>query len=265
MRVLQRYSALNKNHSHFKLILHRLLLIIIVLTLFQIKGFSNENDSTVNRIFTLIYNQQFEKADSMLSVNEKVIDPFYVTILKTDLYWWKYSISRSSKDAKELSRVLDNLNSVSNNSVERKVTELIQRSYQMRYERKRYNLIGVIFIRKDINYLLQELKEEKLPLTGNELKLFSLYVAIFQYFEFVNPFSFHKNSEEQNQSIKLMEKYAKENDIMLNTLSNYFLGRIYQKIEKDYLKAQTCFEVLAGRFAENEIFKEYVEECKGKL
>lgn len=264
MRFLQR-SALNKNPSQFKLILHRLLLIIIVLILIQIKGFSNENNGTVNRIFTLIYNQQFEKADSMLSVNEKVIDPFYSAILKTDLYWWKYSISRSSKDAKELNHVLDNLNSESNNSVEKKVTELIQKSYKMRYERKRYNIIGVIFIRKEINFLLQELKKEKLPLTGNELKLFNLYVAIFQYFEFVNPFSFHKNSEEQNHSIKLMEKYAKENDIMLNTLSNYFLGRIYQKIEKDYLKAKTSFEVLSANFAENEIFKEYVEECKGKL
>ena len=41
-------------------------------------------------------------AEKALESNKTQIDPFYHNILKLDLYWWKYSLSKSKQDAKIL-------------------------------------------------------------------------------------------------------------------------------------------------------------------
>jgi hypothetical protein len=128
----------------------RILLVFVFLISFQYTGFSSENDTTVNRIFTLIYNQQFTEAEEALNGQNSQLDPFYFNILKLDLYWWKYSLSRSKEDAVKLNEVLSEISKTPLHTSENRINKLIRSSYKMRYEIKRYNLIGAFVIRSDV-------------------------------------------------------------------------------------------------------------------
>lgn len=243
----------------------RYFIILLLLLSVQLNVFADENDMVVNRIFTLIYNQQFDAAENLLAVESDVLNPFYSLVLNTDLLWWRYSISNSKEDAQNLKTAFNRIdNSIENKSMD-KIYELIRKSYELRYERKRYNLIGVLIIRSDINRLLTEINFGQIPLSGEQLELFQLYVAMFQYFEFINPFSIFSKPDVRLIPLHKMEKYASANDLIIYTLAHYFLGRIYQKVEKEPQKAKIHFEVLSERFPENTLFKEYVDECAAKL
>lgn len=263
MKSKQKYLCAIKYQFH--LVFLRILMIVILLGLFQFSGFSNKKESTVNCIFALIYNQQFDAAENMLATEKDVLDPFYSIVLNTDLQWWKYSISRSKEDAQSLKISLNNIDNCTESKQGNKINVLIQKSYELRYERKRYNLIGGMFIRSEINQLLSDINSEQIPLSGEQLELFRLYVSMFQYFEFINPFSIFSKPVERLIPLAEIEKYASKNDLILNTLAHYFLGRIYQKVEKEPLKAKVHFEVLSEKFPENKLFKEYMEECTSKL
>jgi hypothetical protein len=226
-----------------------------VLTLIHIQSFSNENDSTLTSIFTLIYNQQFPEAEKELEKNNTGLEPFYYNILKLDLFWWKYSLTRSKEDAKALKDVLEKLDKSDKNTGEEMVNELIQTSYQMRYEVKRYNLIGALIIRSDVRKQIDVLKNEDLAFLGDRQKLFDFYLVLIDYFdESMNPFLFGKKTEEYAKSLLTLENYSREDDLILSTMAHYFLGRIYTKVEKQPEKGRIHFKILAHRFPENTLF-----------
>lgn len=235
--------------------LFRILIIVILLTSFYSPGFSNENDTTIQRIFTLIYNQQFTDAEKALEEKNTQIEPFFYKILKLDLFWWKYSITRSKVDAKTLNKVLEKFENTSQNASKDKVNELIRTSYQMRYEVKRYNLIGALFIRSDVRKQIEVLKTQDLSFLGERKKLFEFYLVLINYFdENISPFSFGSKSDEYSKSILTLEDYSNDEDLILSTMAHYFLGRIYMKVEKQPEKGQAHFKILADRFPKNSLF-----------
>lgn len=242
----------------------RFVFTIVFITSFQSLGFSTEKDSIVNSIFTSIYNQQFIRADSLLSEQKEQLDLFYYDILRIDLFWWKYSTTRSKTDAVNLTDLLEDYIETEINS-EGKIKQLIGKSYLLRYQRKRYNLIGVYGLRSDINQLLSELKRNELPIAGNELKLFDLYMTLFQYFEYVNPFSIWSKTPERNRYLLKLEEFVKEENLIINTMAHYFLGRIYQKVERDPNNGKTHFKILSAKFPENKLFIEHLADCEQKL
>ncbi len=233
----------------------RVLSMMFIFTLCYFQASAAQPDSTVKHIFTLIYSQQFEQAEAALTSQNEKLDPFYALVLNIDLQWWKYSLSRSKEDAQKLKSVL--LEIEGQEGVEQdKIKTLIRKSYELRYERKRYNLIKAMFIRNEINELLAELNQGQIPLSGEQLKLFNLYVSMFRYFEFINPLSVFGKSDKRLRPLNEMEVFASENDWIVSTLAHYFLGRIYLKVEGNQEKGQEHFRLLAMRFPQNNLFRE---------
>lgn len=242
----------------------RLLFITFFISLLNLPPVAAQPDSKVNRIFTLIYNQQFEEAEAALKSQNEKLDPFYALVLNIDLRWWKYSLSRSKGDAQKLKSVLDDIDK-QEGAKQDKIKTLIQKSYELRYERKRYNLIKAIFIRNEINELLADLNSGKIPLSGEQLKLFNLYVSMFRYFEFINPLSVFGKSDERLKPLNEMEVFASESDWIVSTLAHYFLGRIYLKVEGNQEKGQAYFRLLAERFPHNDLFRDIANGTNKKF
>ena len=242
----------------------RLLIIIFFISLFNLPLVASRLDSSVNRIFTLIYNQQFEQAEAALKSQNEKLDPFYALVLSIDLRWWQYSLSRSKEDAQKLKSVLvemDDQESIKKD----KIKTLIRKSYELRYERKRYNLIRAMFIRNEINDLLADINSGNIPLTGDQLKLFNLYVSMFRYFEFINPLSVFGKSDERLKRLNEMEILASENDWIVSTLAHYFLGRIYLKVEGNQENGQAHFRLLAECFPQNDLFRDIANGTNKKF
>lgn len=246
--------------------LSRIILIAIILTPFYSTCMSSEKDITVQQIFTLIYNQQFAEAEKVLESNKTQIDPFYHNILKLDLFWWKYSLSKSKQDAKILNEVLQEFDNTNQNTREAKINKLIRSSYEMRYEIKRYNFLGALIIRSDVRKQIELIKKDDLSFLGDRRNLFEFYLTLFDYFdESLNPFSFGSKSDKYLQSLSNLEKYSQNGDLILSTMAHYFLGRIYTKVEKQPEKGQVHFKVLSKRFPENRLFRELAEGVNTKF
>jgi len=244
----------------------RIFLIGFILSLFQSSGFSSKNDTNVQQIFTLIYNQKFFEAEKALESNKAQIDPFYHNILKLDLFWWKYSLSKSKQDAKVLNEVLQEFDNANQNTREAKINKLIRSSYEMRYEIKRYNFVGALIIRSEVRKQIELIKKNDLSFLGDRRQLFDFYLTLFDYFdESLNPLSFGSKSDKYLQSLSRLEKYSHDDDLILSTMAHYFLGRIYTKVEKQPEKGQVHFKLLSKRFPENLLFKELAEGVNTKF
>lgn len=246
--------------------LSRIILIAIILTPFYSTCMSSEKDITVQQIFTLIYNQQFTEAEKVLESNKTQIDPFYHNILKLDLFWWKYSLSKSRQDAKVLNEVLQEFDNTNKNTREAKINKLIRSSYEMRYEIKRYNFVGALIIRSEVRKQIELINKDDLSFLGDRRNLFDFYLTLFDYFdESLNPFSFGSKSDKYLKSLSNLEKYSQNDDLILSTMAHYFLGRIYTKVEKQPEKGQVHFKVLSKRFPENGLFRELADGVNTKF
>ncbi len=234
--------------------LFRLTLSVLLLVSFLPEAFPANRDSAADRIFSLIYNQQFTEAEKMIEASRKEIDQFYFSVLQLDLYWWKYSLSRNKPDAEKLNVLLDQLAETPENTTTGKISELIRLSYKMRYEVKRKNYVNAFFVRSDVQKQLEVLQKEKIAIPAEQQKLFELYVILIQYSEIANPFSFSKKTENKADLIMKLNLYCADEDFIVSTLAHYFLGRIYTKIEKQPEKGRVHFQVLSGRFPQNGLF-----------
>jgi len=232
----------------------RLLSVVIFVLFLQSNSFANERDSLVYRIFNNIYNQNFNQAQRLLEENKSQLDPFYFNILQLDLSWWKFSLSKSEPDAMQLETILDYLEKANNDANNKNIYELIRLSYQMRFEVKRHNYMRAYFMRSDVKKQLGLVESEKKKLTGNQLKMFELYVVLLQYTEKASsPFSIIIPAN-NTETLQLLEVYSNNNDFIVSTIAHYFLGRIYVKIENQPKIGEAHFRVLASRFPQNKLF-----------
>jgi hypothetical protein len=138
-------------------------------------------------------------------------------------------------------------------------------SYQLRFEFKRYNIIGAIRLRSEIKNLLEEIKVNELKYSNNRIKLYYLYNALFTYFDnILNPFFSEKIRNERENALRNIEKYTREDDLILSTLASYFLGKIYLNIEKEPEKGNLYFKTLTDRYPQNTVFQELFSESARK-
>lgn len=136
----------------------------------------------------------------------------------------------------------------------------------MRYEIKRYNLIGALIIRSQLRNQIEELKNVNLSLLGDRQKLFDLQLVLLNFFEeSINPFSFGKKSDDYLKSLSALEKYSLDDDFILSTMAHYFLGRIYTKVEKQPEKGKTHFMILSKRFPKNVLFNDLANGLNSKF
>lgn len=241
----------------------------IIITLFillgSLSGYSNSAFENVETIFTLIYNQHFSKADSILKNSSGEYDNFYHDILKLDLYYWEYSIESNHQKSERLKSFLSEFYSKKESEFDPGLKELIFLSYSARYELKRYNIPGALVIRSKIKTLLAELNRHALEFPENRLKLFDLYNLLFQYFDNVfNPLFLETKRNERELALEKIKTYTNDSDLIVNTLANYFLGKIYLNIEKEPSKSKVHFQVLLNKYPDNRTLAELLEECEKK-
>jgi len=241
------------------------ILLFFILTVFATSGFSQQNEKVVDDIFKYFYNQQFTEADSLLKLHSEEIEPFYVDILTIDLNWWRHVFYPSELNSKQFNSLLKSMEQENTDSPDRKIKHLVWLSYQLRFEFKRYNIIGAIRLRSEIKKLLEEIKINELNYSNNRIKLYYLYNALFTYFDnILNPFFSEKIRNEREDALMKIEEYTREDDLIISTLSCYFLGKIYMNIEKDPAKGNQHFKTLTERYPQNTIFRELLSESARK-
>ncbi len=243
----------------------RFFALVIFALVFARPVYSAKSDSIVNHIFKMIYNEQYSQAEIALAKPELQIDSFYADILKIDLYWWEFVKSREKEKSRKLHSIIDKFNSAETNSADGKIRLLIAKSYQIRYELKRYNVIGASLIRSDIKNLLDEIKKEKLYYAENRLELLDLYSSLFGYFDnLINPLFSQSKRNSRTNALASLEKYTADDDLVVQTLACYFLGKIYLNIENEPQKGTDCFTLLSNNFPKNDYFIELLTDCKSK-
>lgn len=229
-------------------------------------GYANPAPTNVEKVFKLIYNQQFSEADSILKHSANNFDRFYHDILKLDLYYWEYSVENNNENSRKLKEFLSEFDAEDNTIIDIRLKNLIFLSYSVRYELKRINIPGTLILRSKLKKLLSEINEDKLQYPKNHLNLFELYKQLFSYFDNVfNPFFSESKRLEKENALMRIDQYSHDDDLIVNTLANYFLGKIYLNIEKNFPKSKIHLELLSKKYPGNKSFSELLEECNKKI
>lgn len=231
-------------------------------------GFSLDaanNETLPSRIFTLIYKQNLTEAEQTLHAEKTKLNDFYFTFLNLDLHWWKYRTTYSKENSNKLDELIDSYILSETKTLDEKMRQLIVKSYQMRYAKKKFNIFEMLSARSDMKDLIIEIENENHVISGDEQKLFESYLIMFQYIENINFFANEKKSDERVKKLKRMEKFANEENVMLNTIAHFFLARMYQKVEREPEKGLEHFKILTAKFPTNKTFAEYQKECEEKI
>lgn len=242
-------------------------LIISISTILVMSNFSSmaNTDSIANNIFKLIYNEQYKKAETALEQTNMQLDTFYIDILKIDLYWWKYIKSNKKEENKQLNEQITILEH-SDNSPEGKIKQVIAKSYKIRYQLKRFNILGASVVKPDIKNLLEDIKKDKIKFTNNSLELFYIYDSLFAYFDnLINPFFLDKKHSNRRYAIETIEKFSNSDNLIVQTIALYFLGKIYLNFENEPEKGSICFKHLIDQYPQNSIFYTLYIECLNKI
>lgn len=246
---------------------YKVAFIVSYFSVFLNSAYSQDNDSIVRAIFIKIYNQQYPEAGSLLSGKRQQIELFYYDILRIDLGWWKYITSAPGSDSRQFSDLLKSTCPAGEpTTAEGKIRQLVGWSYQLRLDLKRYNFIRAVILRSKIKHLLNELKIMPGAFPEDKKNLFALYDLLFRYFDqVVSPFSLKNKRAEREEALKQIEQIPFGDDLMVETLAHYFIGKIYLEIEKTPEKATPHFKKIAGMYPQNKIFRDLlIETAKGQ-
>lgn len=233
---------------------------VLACCLLAFSAYSASENNLGTLIFRLIYNGRYEQAKAMLQKNRDAFSATEYMLLNLDLHWWKYSISRSRNDAGNLKNTLDTFDQAIESQPDN-LKLLILLSYRLRFEVKRYNLFEAVKLRSEIRNLLASIEQNEKPAVGLPGKLFGLYQALFEYSEQTENFIFfHISSEAGEKALAEIRACTFDDNLIVQTLAHYFLGRIYWKIERKYDLAKEQFRILSANYPENGYFKEVVSE-----
>jgi hypothetical protein len=242
----------------------RVYLIVLLVYIGFTLGAAN-NESAPSRIFTLIYEQNLSAAEKTLNAEKTQLNDFYFTFLNLDLHWWKYRTTYSKENSYKLDELIESYILPETKTMDEKMRQLIVKSYQMRYAKKKFNIFEMLSARSDMKDLIEEIENENHVISGDEQKLFESYLIMFQYIENINFFANQKKSDERVKKLKRMEKFANEENVMLNTIAHFFLARMYQKVEREPEKGLEHFKILTTKFPTNTTFAEYQQECQESI
>jgi len=245
--------------------IRQLHIIIILLSVVNISSQAANNDSIANRVFTLIYDQDLTEAESTFKSGYNELNDFYKLFLNLDLHWWKYRTTYSKENSRKLDELIEKSELPETKTYEQKMRQIIVKSYALRYEKKKFNIFGMLSARSDIRDLISEIENEKPPFSGDEQKLFESYVIMYQYIENINFFANAKKSAERIKKLNRMKKLAIEDSVILKTISYFFLARMNQKIEDEPELALSYFKILTAKFPTNKTFAEYQVECEEEI
>ena len=212
-----------------------------------------QNPEKIIPIFNLIYNTRFKEAEKLLGEADFQGEPFYFQVLKLDLFWWKYSISKSEPNEEKLNNVLNWFSEQNKNSKYSEINKLIWLSYKMRFEVKRKNYIKAFLLKAEVTDQLEVVQKNPVPLPDNQQKLLDVFTFLSQYSNEAG--SVFGNNSKKQVFLNALQKLAADSDWVVSSEAHYFLGRIYTKIEKEPEKGRIHFQTLSLRFPQNRLFE----------
>ncbi|WP_321348079.1 hypothetical protein [uncultured Draconibacterium sp.] len=238
---------------------------ILLFVFLSSQCFASPQDSLVERIFNEMYNQHYGQAEEMLRENKNNIDSIFFAVLSVDMSYWKNVTGTDTPDYPAFESDLHQLSPTNPTSSTQKAIRLVTLSYQLRYELKRFKLIKAISTRQDTKALFTSLKtNEELP--PEQLELYQLYSALFQYFDnYLKPFFVSDKKENCSEALKTMTSLYQSESRITKTLVAYFLGKTWLKYENDPQNAVAYFQWLHKSYPENIRFEELLEECNKQL
>ena len=240
----------------------------IIILLFLFLGsqcFASPQDSLIERIFSEMYNQHYSRAEEMLHANKNNIDSVFFAVLSIDMSYWKNVTGTDTPDYPAFESDLRQLSPTNPTSSTQEAILLVNLSYQLRYELKRFKLIKAISTRQETKALFTSLKtNEELPPEQQELYL--LYSALFQYFDnYLKPFFSSNKKENCSEALTTMTHLFQSESRITKTLVAYFLGKTWLNYENNPTNAIAYFQWLHKNFPENIKFEELLDECNKQL
>ncbi len=241
--------------------MQKILLFILILIGFPLV--SNAQQSVPDSVFSLIYNQKFDSTETLLHLNKSNINPVYYAVLDIDMNYWKNVSDKEKTDYKSFESLLQKYHPKATETQDQKIIELITLSYQLRYELKRLRLFSAISTRKKALDLFHELSPNAYKLNQNQRELFELYQSLITYFDYYMKPPFSRNKRlSMDEAIQKINQLTQSQQLIVKTLSSYFLGKIYLRFEKTPENGKTYFDWLKNTYPENKRFQELFEECE---
>lgn len=238
---------------------------LISLVTLALNSTASKQDSLVNLIFNLAYNMNYEQAEILLNENKNNIDEFYFAVLEIDMSYWENVTGTDNTNHKAFETTLKKYSIEEAVNFNQKGIQLIELSYQLRYELKRFKLFSAISTHKKTKLLFDEIKQDPRIQTSANPELFELYNSMFLYFSnYLKPFGGKSADKKCQQAIDTMKTLANSDRLMTKTLASYILGRTYIKYENKPERGIPYFQFLSDYFPGNTKFPELLIECQNK-
>lgn len=211
------------------------------------------------QIFSLIYNQQFSQANQMLEAEKQTIGSLYYGILSIDLAWWRYITTNSPTDLEAFLQRCDETKIQNQEVPDEDIIRLVGLNYLMRFEMKEGNYLKAGLLHLKIKPLIRQ--TDFRAATPGQASLYKLYQVLFYYFEkkYI-PFSTNPEGLSRAGALEALHNFCSDEDWIVSSLANYFIGKIYLEIEKQPQKGTPYFRTLTQRFPSNRIFSELLKD-----
>uniref|UniRef100_UPI003216E5B0 hypothetical protein n=1 Tax=uncultured Draconibacterium sp. TaxID=1573823 RepID=UPI003216E5B0 len=240
--------------------------IFILFLILAFSGKATEKDSLIAQIFNLAYNQKYEAAELLLHANKANIDTLHFAVMEIDMSYWKNITGNHNPDYKAFEKTLSLFEIESPETFNQEGIQLIQLSYKLRYELKRFKLLDAIFTHNKTNTLFKQLKSDSEMQNVNDPELFQLYNSMFLYFSnYLKPLGGKAKIQNCNQALLELKVLSKSSNLVTKTIACYSLGKTYLTYENAPKKGLLHFKALAKLYPENRRFPELITECEEEL
>ena len=218
----------------------------------------SSDEKPFDKIFDLIYNQKFGEAETVLRTSEAIMEKWGYQLLLLDLHWWKAISGNSEEDYQNFESVLNESSTRLNNSPDPDdLEELICFSYSLRLALIKNRIIPIVANIYRINRIISGYDNERL--TSEQQDISKIYTALFNIgksrFLFTSPGL-------KAEGIKILEDNLTSPNKQYQTISCYFLSKIYFDLDKLPSKATIYCEKLCQLYPDNRIFAYNLELCK---
>jgi hypothetical protein len=244
---------------NYKTIVILLLSLITPLILTDTVALSQGNEiKPFDRIFDLIYNQQFDDAETELEASEAVMEKWAYRLLMLDLYWWKAISTNSEEDYQSLESVLSEYSALLTDSPgPDDLEELICLSYTLRLALVKNRIFTVISNIYRINRIIGGYDTERL--TAEQQDVFKIYTALFNIGKSRSLFT---SPGLKAEGVKVLEDNLSSPNKQYQTISCYFLSKIYFDLDKLPAKAMVYCKMLCDLYPDNKVFAYNLELCR---
>lgn len=237
------------------------IVIILIILLSASTGAAgiNNPDKSFEKVFDLIYKQQFSDASHELTQSKNQLDRWEYHILNLDLLWWKMISGNDTNDYKRLqSALVKHSSELRNIENPDRVEELINLSYSLRLAAIKKNSFMMILTVLRINRIIERMDINKLSMEQQEI--FKIYTALFNISKSK---LFFPGSKLRREGIEILESNLNSANIVYQTISCYFLSKLYLEMDKSPAKAKIYCKQLCKIYPSNKIFMYNLEQCQG--